>query len=221
MAEELPDVKCGQVWADNDWRSEGRTLLVLAIRDNGKALCRVLSDRNNRPKGARTQAGRETLIAIRRFKPTSTGYRLLNTSDAKALDGIDETVAQLTDEHIEDRLRETLRTAPLNIENVLRERTIAHWRIHLLRFFHPGVYPNMGPEEVVRQVNLALAGVWHSASTAVYRGSDVEAWIKRWREKFSGLCPSDGSVWHVLDDMLDEYRLAADTGEPLKPEEEL
>jgi len=43
------------------------------------------------------------------------------------------------------------------------------------------------------------------------RGSDVEAWVRRWR----GLCAPGSPAYYLLDDMLDEYRLLADTGRPL------
>ena len=43
------------------------------------------------------------------------------------------------------------------------------------------------------------------------RGDAVEAWIKRQRN-----CYDQGSdEWYALDDMLDDYRVLADTGEEL------
>lgn len=49
------------------------------------------------------------------------------------------------------------------------------------------------------------------------RGSDVEAWIKAKRNRFMQL---EDVEWFAIDDMLDEYRLRADTGtnllEPLE-----
>lgn len=55
-------------------------------------------------------------------------------------------------------------------------------------------------------------GVPHTA----HRGSDVEAWIKRWRDAHD----SDSAGWvhhvhHAIDAMLDDYRDHADTGTPL------
>jgi hypothetical protein len=44
------------------------------------------------------------------------------------------------------------------------------------------------------------------------RGDQVEAWIKEWRDHYIG---SGFTVWDVLDDMLDEYRLRADLGRSL------
>ena len=43
------------------------------------------------------------------------------------------------------------------------------------------------------------------------RGSDVEAFIKSWRDRY----PRDCYQSVALDDMLDDYRLHADTGMPL------
>lgn len=46
------------------------------------------------------------------------------------------------------------------------------------------------------------------------RGDDVEAWLKRWRNRH----PNKGvwaAAWHAIDNMLDDYRLHADTGTPL------
>ena len=46
------------------------------------------------------------------------------------------------------------------------------------------------------------------------RGSDVEAYIKRWRD----LAKPHSMIWYALDNMLDDYRLHADTGTPLTRE---
>lgn len=43
------------------------------------------------------------------------------------------------------------------------------------------------------------------------RGDDVEAWIRRFRDRID---PTRVS-WGVVDDLLDDYRLHADTGTPL------
>lgn len=45
------------------------------------------------------------------------------------------------------------------------------------------------------------------------RGSDVEAWLKRKRDEISDL--DAPAARFVLDDLLDDYRLRADTGVPL------
>jgi hypothetical protein len=87
----IPDVKVGQVYADNDRRSAGRTLRVDAIED-GKALCTVLTNEavtqayiddpaskpNWMPRAYKDQRGKQTRIALSRFVPTSTGYRLIS-----------------------------------------------------------------------------------------------------------------------------------------------
>lgn len=78
------EVKPGQVWADNDWRSEGRTLRVDEVGET-HASCTVLTnsqtvqaDLDLRGPVWRTDSrGKKTRIALKRFKPTSTGYRLL------------------------------------------------------------------------------------------------------------------------------------------------
>ena len=79
----MADIKPGQVWADNDERSMGRTLRVEAV-EGGKAVCVILT--NSNPTQAeldrgerRTQdtRGRKTRISLARFKPTNTGYRLI------------------------------------------------------------------------------------------------------------------------------------------------
>lgn len=45
------------------------------------------------------------------------------------------------------------------------------------------------------------------------RGDDVEAYIKRWRDKFTGDRSSYTLAAHgVLDDLVGGYRLHADTG---------
>jgi len=67
------EVKIGQVWEDWDLRSRGamyrRQIKVLEIVD-GKAV--VMS-----PGGY----GRKTRIKLERFRPTSTGYRLISGVD--------------------------------------------------------------------------------------------------------------------------------------------
>lgn len=52
------------------------------------------------------------------------------------------------------------------------------------------------------------------------RGSDVEAWIKRERDRFGGpgAHQRDASSWYVLDALLNEYRDHADTSTPLDRE---
>lgn len=79
-----PDVRPGQIWADNDKRSAGRKVRVIAIEDasgwdGGKrrplvparAVVEQVVGRHNEGTGRRTR------IRLDRFRPTSTGYRLV------------------------------------------------------------------------------------------------------------------------------------------------
>lgn len=68
----MTEVKPGQIWADNDWRSKGRTVRVLevgAVRVDVEVLTAVGGEVLAKPRRVR--------IRRDRFKPTSTGYRLL------------------------------------------------------------------------------------------------------------------------------------------------
>jgi hypothetical protein len=71
-AQEVPDVQVGQVWADNDKRSAGRHVKVMAI----EVLHRQAVVRPCSPTGQLT-GSRVTRIRLTRFRPTSTGYRLV------------------------------------------------------------------------------------------------------------------------------------------------
>lgn len=90
---DTPTVRVGQVWADNDPRCAGRTIRVDSI-DGDKAVCTVLTNsdetqrhldayempgRSRYPRGPilRDTRGKVRRISLARFKPTSTGYRLL------------------------------------------------------------------------------------------------------------------------------------------------
>lgn len=44
-----------------------------------------------------------------------------------------------------------------------------------------------------------------------YRGSDVEAWLKAQRDRWPN-APGTQIEWRMLDDLLEQYRLKADTG---------
>lgn len=76
----IPDVKIGQVWRDYDIRRRGaagwRLILVVAVEmpfPKG-AYAKVVSSYND----GHTWGTRRTKIRLDRFKPTSTGYYLLN-----------------------------------------------------------------------------------------------------------------------------------------------
>jgi hypothetical protein len=86
----LPDVQPGQVWADNDKRSRGRTLRVERVVQDprmGKpvAVCTVLTN-SDRVQGEvdrwgvkshfKDTRGNTVRIAVNRMRPTATGYRL-------------------------------------------------------------------------------------------------------------------------------------------------
>lgn len=83
-----PDVKPGQVWADNDKRAKGRTLLVLSVghderRGYAVAVCEVLtmggsSDFRLDAGVGRDTVGLRTRVAVKRMRPNSTGYRLVS-----------------------------------------------------------------------------------------------------------------------------------------------
>jgi hypothetical protein len=72
-----PDVRAGQVWADNDSRSRGRTLRIDLIEKaeppntEDVAVCTVLTAPPSMP------VGKQTRIMVRRFRPNSTGYKLV------------------------------------------------------------------------------------------------------------------------------------------------
>ena len=86
-------VRPGQVWADNDVRSKGRTIRVVDVGPV-TAICEIRTNSDAQQEyvdGVRSMVGyrpvdmrgKRTQIALRRFKPTSTGYRLLEeASDA-------------------------------------------------------------------------------------------------------------------------------------------
>ncbi|WP_420878969.1 hypothetical protein [Rhodococcus sp. (in: high G+C Gram-positive bacteria)] len=74
----------GQVWADNDPRSHGRTIAVDAIAGD-KAVCTVLAPAYDNPNG---RCGHTVKIAVRRFKPTPTGYRLIRDEHGKTLEEV-------------------------------------------------------------------------------------------------------------------------------------
>jgi len=85
----VTDIKPGQIWADNDRRSAGRTLRVERI-EGTKAVCTILTNSDkaqadidraaNKPSywcDFKDTRGKTTRVSISRMKPTSTGYRLI------------------------------------------------------------------------------------------------------------------------------------------------
>ena len=82
MATELPDVREGDVWADNDRRARENPPRKRVVRVNDI----YIAVRKVRPDGS--PFGTEALIQRRRFRPTATGYRLVER-DGKPVDGAD------------------------------------------------------------------------------------------------------------------------------------
>jgi len=71
----MTEVRVGQVWADNDKRSEGRHVKVVFL-DGTHAWVVRCSPTGRVFTNARGNAAK-TRIRLDRFKPTSTGYRLV------------------------------------------------------------------------------------------------------------------------------------------------
>ena len=73
-------VRPGQIWADNDPRAHDRKVKVVEITDTHAIV--VL----HTPRGVgddHAKPGRRTRVRLDRFRPTSTGYRLVQeTPDA-------------------------------------------------------------------------------------------------------------------------------------------
>lgn len=61
------DVQPGQTWIDNDKRSKGRRIRIVSVDARYAYGCTIRED---------DTVIRETRIALERFKPNSTGYRL-------------------------------------------------------------------------------------------------------------------------------------------------
>lgn len=54
----------------------------------------------------------------------------------------------------------------------------------------------------------------HVSQPGPQRGDAIEVWLKSWRDRHQRGFPS----WYSLDDVLDDYRIHADTGTPLDQE---
>jgi len=67
---DTPDVRVGQIWADNDPRSAGRYVIVEAVNDTHAMVAQC------GPHGTIHQKARRTEIRLTRMRPTSNGYRL-------------------------------------------------------------------------------------------------------------------------------------------------
>jgi hypothetical protein len=92
---ETIEVRPGQVWADNDPRSEGRTLRVDAVEADPQrarrghpalvAVCTILTNSDTAQRQVDRQdpwtsdrRGKVVRIRVDRMLPTSTGYRLVS-----------------------------------------------------------------------------------------------------------------------------------------------
>lgn len=77
---ELPDVRPGQVWRDNDPRSGGRLIRVRSLHpaddSHREPYVRVTVEKVGR-NVAKREAGEQRTIQQRRFRPTRNGYRLV------------------------------------------------------------------------------------------------------------------------------------------------
>lgn len=87
-----PDVRVGQVWADNDARGYGGRkvrVVALEVRDHWR---RIVDGSDLPPTHARcvtlhmngADKARHTSIRLSRFRPTSTGYRLVSQPEGDA-----------------------------------------------------------------------------------------------------------------------------------------
>lgn len=72
----LPDVRPGQVWADNDKRGYGRKVRVVEIIEAWGDRYAVVEQVTGR-RSYDAKPGKRTKIRLDRFRPNSTGYRLV------------------------------------------------------------------------------------------------------------------------------------------------
>lgn len=72
----LPDVRPGQVWADNDKRCAGRHVKVLEVTGQFGGRPWSVKVQPCNAAGAPVE-GRVTWNRLDRFRPTATGYRLV------------------------------------------------------------------------------------------------------------------------------------------------
>jgi hypothetical protein len=82
----MADIQPGQVWADNDPRSHGRQVRIVAL-DATHATVELVTPRQVATLSGQTttaQPGRRSRISLSRFRATSTGYRLVQHPDGSA-----------------------------------------------------------------------------------------------------------------------------------------
>ncbi|MEE4546487.1 DUF6354 family protein [Streptomyces sp. V4-01] len=75
-------VEPDQIWADNDPRSSGRKVRIVSV-DATHAVAEVVAHR----AVSTGSVGRQTRISLGRFRPTSTGYRLVQHADGTPAEG--------------------------------------------------------------------------------------------------------------------------------------
>lgn len=78
MSEPTPEVRVGQIWQDNDPRADGRTIRIVEV-DATHATVELVSQRAVGHQQAKP--GRRSRIRLDRFRPTSTGYRLVEDAE--------------------------------------------------------------------------------------------------------------------------------------------
>ncbi len=82
---ELPDVRPGQVWKDNDPRAKGRLVRIKSVHaaddDHAEPYVRVTVERVGR-NVRRKEVGEQRTIKQRRFRPTRNGYDLVEDAPA-------------------------------------------------------------------------------------------------------------------------------------------
>lgn len=76
------EVRPGQVWADNDKRAKGRTVTVKYLETHTDPFSHRKITRAN----VLDSRGRVSRIRVDRFRPNSTGYRLIEDAPEKAGD---------------------------------------------------------------------------------------------------------------------------------------
>ncbi|WP_416477039.1 hypothetical protein [Streptomyces sp. LKA04] len=75
---ETPTPAVGQIWQDNDPRSDGRRLLIEWIDDTHAKVRQVALTADGHP--VPLPGVRQSRIRLDRFRPTSTGYRYIGTA---------------------------------------------------------------------------------------------------------------------------------------------
>lgn len=66
--------KPDQIWVDNDPRSNGRQVKIIAVDETHATVVTIIDALGQHHEAA---TARRTRIKLTRFKPTSTGYRLV------------------------------------------------------------------------------------------------------------------------------------------------